>query len=136
MYGHGHYGNGGYGHGYGAAGPKIVHTVMPEFGSAPAGQYEPAGAPQGQVAPRAAQASSGEGTGGAAGGSGPKILHTITNQLTINATSSSPNATGELMMMSPPTHWLPELDANFFGNNWLSRSLLVHLDKVRFSVRK
>ena len=29
-------------------------------------------------------------------------------------------------------HWLPELDANFFGNNWLSRALVVDLEKFQF----
>ena len=33
-------------------------------------------------------------------------------------------------------HWLPELDANLFRNNWLSTARLVDLDKLRFSVRK
>ena len=35
-----------------------------------------------------------------------------------------------------PRHWLPELDAHFFGNNLLSKALLIDLDKLRFSVRK
>ena len=34
------------------------------------------------------------------------------------------------------THWLPELDANFFGNHWVSRALLIDVDKVRFLVCK
>ena len=33
-------------------------------------------------------------------------------------------------------HWLPELGAHFFGNNWLSRVLLIDLDKLRLSVRR